>query len=365
MDLIKPFRDPARVDKLLEMIHREATGSYRFMEVCGGHTAAVHKYGIKELFPGNISLISGPGCPVCVSSGSFIDHAIALSRRTDTITASFGDLLRVPGGSKKTLYEAKSRGADIRIVYSINEALNIAKRNRQKRILFPAIGFETTAPGNAAGILEAERNEIRNFLMLSAQKIMPPAMKAVAEGETNINGFVCPGHVSAITGSGIYRFLVDEHGTGCVIAGFEPVDILSSVLMLLRQVNNQRPDVEIQYRRAVKPEGNVLAKNIMNKVFGLSDEWWRGFGIIPGSGLQLKPEYEKFDARRVFPGYTFTEQENEGCICGSILRGLNTPADCPLYVSECTPDHPVGACMVSSEGACNVYYCTGKRVYSE
>jgi hydrogenase expression/formation protein HypD len=356
MDLVKPFRDPGRAGKLLDMIHTEATGSYMFMEVCGGHTASVHKYGIKGLLPVNIRLVSGPGCPVCVSSGSFIDHAIALSERPDVITASFGDLLRVPGGEKTTLDHARSLGADIRIVYSVNEALDLARKNQQKKILFPAIGFETTSPGNASAILEAERHGIENFLMLSSQKIMPPAMKAVAEGEKKINGFICPGHVSAITGSGIYRFLAEDYGTGCVVAGFEPVDILCSVLMLIRQVNSGRPDVEIEYRRAVRPEGNILAKTIMNRVFTITDEWWRGFGIIPGSGLQLKPQYERFDARRVFPAYSFTEQVTDGCICGKILRGVKNPADCPLFNSRCTPDHPLGACMVSPEGACNVLF---------
>jgi hydrogenase expression/formation protein HypD len=362
MDLVKPFRDPGRADKLLDMIHREATGRYMFMEVCGGHTAAVHRYGIKGLLPGNLSLISGPGCPVCVSSGSFIDHAIALSERPDVITASFGDLMRVPGSAKRTLDLARSRGADIKTVYSVTEALDLARKYPEKKIVFPAIGFETTAPGNAAAILEAKKLGTSNFLMLSTQKIMPPAMRAVAQGEKNINGFICPGHVSAITGSGIYGFLAEEYGTGCVIAGFEPVDILCSVLMLIRQVNSGRPDVETEYRRAVRPEGNVLAQKIMNMVFTLSDEWWRGFGMIPGSGLQLKPEYEEFDAVKAFPGYSFTEPETNGCICGDILRGTNTPVDCPLYNSECTPDHPVGACMVSAEGACNIYYGTGQAL---
>ena len=355
MSFAEEFRDPGRVDKLLGQIRQEADGNYVFMEVCGGHTTAIQSYGITGMLPGNIRLISGPGCPVCVTSRSYIDHAIALSGRPDVIIATFGDLLRVPG-SNSSLEKEKAAGAGISIVYSVNEAIRLAEKHKNKIIVFLAIGFETTAPGTAAGVLEAVDRGIDNFLILSAQKIMPPAMRAVVEGGTHVNGFICPGHVSTITGSGIYQFLPRDFGIGCVVSGFEPVDIFQSLLMLIRQVNQNLPDVEVQYTRAVKPGGNRKAMNIMDRVFGLSGDWWRGFGIIPASGLQLRLQYESFDARKVFPAFAEEDRDEGACICGEILRGVSTPGDCPLFVAGCTPGDPAGACMVSSEGACNVYF---------
>ena len=358
MAFAEGFSERGRVDRLLGHIWREAKGDYFFMEVCGGHTTAIRGYGIDSLLPGNIRLITGPGCPVCVTSVSYIDHAIELAGMPDVIIATFGDLLRVPG-TGTSLEREKAAGSAVTTVYSVNEAVKLAQKHKNKKIVFPAIGFETTAPGTAAGVLEAAERGADNFFILSAHKIMPPAMRAVVEGGTNVNGFICPGHVSAITGSGIYQFLPAGFGIGCVISGFEPVDILQSVLMLVRQVTRNDPKVEIQYKRAVRPGGNKKAVAIMEKVFDISDDWWRGFGIIPGSGLQLKAQYESFDARKVFPAFAEKEVDEGKCICGEILRGKSTPAGCPLFGNGCTPADPAGACMVSSEGACNVHYNFG------
>ena len=360
MGLAGGFREQSRVDKLLRQLRQEAAGDYILMEVCGGHTTAIQSYGIGGLLPGNIRLISGPGCPVCVTSRSYIDHAVGLSAIPGVIIATFGDLLRVPG-STDSLEKAKATGADVRVVYSVNEAISMAEKERSKRIVFLAIGFETTVPGTAAGVLSAAEKGLDNFLILSAQKIMPPAMRAVVEGGTEVNGFICPGHVSTITGSGIYRFLTEESGIGCVVSGFEPVDILQSILMLVRQVNRNAPDVEVQYTRAVRPEGNRKALDIMNRVFGPSAEWWRGFGIIEGSGLQLRPQYESIDARNILSAFAEEDPDEGACICGEILRGRSTAGDCPLFGNGCTPDNPAGACMVSSEGACYINYKYNKH----
>ncbi len=349
------FRDPERISGLAAQIRREAVGEYLFMEVCGGHTHAIRGNGLDKLLPPCITLLSGPGCPVCVTSLSYIDHAVSLLALPDVVTATYGDLLRVPG-SRSTLEKEKAAGGDIEVVYSVNEAVELALEKPDKRVVFLAIGFETTAPGSAAGLTEAVRRGAGNFYLLSAHKIMPPAMKAVVEGGTRVTGFICPGHVSTITGSGIYEFMPRDYGVGCVISGFEPADILLSVLMLVRQVNREEPRVEIQYGRAVKPEGNPKALALMKRVFRESDEWWRGFGVIPGSGLQPGGEFEKYDARLVFPAFADDRDEKGACICGSILRGMKSPADCPLFGSVCTPASPAGACMVSAEGACNVNY---------
>ena len=363
MEFYEEFRERGRVDRLLGQIRREASGEYTFMEVCGGHTNAIHGYGIPGLLPENINLISGPGCPVCVTSRTFIDHAIALSSMPGIIIATFGDLLRVPG-TFTTLEKEKAAGKYISVVYSVNEALSLAETRKNKKVVFLAIGFETTVPGTAAGVLEARDRKLYNFFILSAQKTMPPAMRAVVDGGTRVKGFICPGHVSAVTGSRIYLFLPREFGIGCVIAGFEPVDILYSVLMLVRQINRNEPQVEIQYKRAVRSEGNPRAVKIMNDVFTGSDEWWRGFGIIPRSGLQLRDEFEEFDAWKIFPAITKVQPDEGSCMCGEILRGKNTPADCSLFGTGCTPGNPLGACMVSPEGACNTYHKYGVRKHN-
>ena len=271
------------------------------------------------------------------------------------IITTFGDLIRVPG-SESSLEKEKSAGADIRIVYSPLEALETAKENREKKIIFLGIGFETTAPGTAVTIKEAEKAGIRNFYLLSAHKIMPPAMEVLIKDGVAISGFICPGHVAAVTGSGAFSFISERYNIGCVITGFEPVDILQAIYMLIKQVNSKSPCTEIQYNRAVTINGNALAQREMNDVFEFCDETWRGFGIIPGSGLRLKQVYERFDIGKVMPVSLKSQKENVLCICGEILRGIKTPADCRLFAEVCIPENPVGACMVSGEGACNTYF---------
>ncbi len=355
MKYIDEFRDNRLIVKLTEHIRKSAYAKYVFMEVCGGHTSSIHRFGIPSLLPGNISLISGPGCPVCVTSTDFIDSAIEYSRRDDTIIATFGDLIRVPGSSS-SLEKERSEGADIRIVFSGLEALNIALMNREKKIIFLGIGFETTAPGTAVTVKEACKMRLDNFHVLSAHKIMPPAMETIIKEGTCLDGFICPGHVAAIAGSKIFKFIPEKYNIGCVISGFEPADILQAVLMLVIQVNNKAPVVETAYRRAVTPEGNVRAQEIMEEVFESRDTSWRGFGVIPQSGLKLKDIHAKIDAEKMMPLRIERVNDDPGCICGEILRGQKRPGDCTLLGKRCTPEKPVGACMVSPEGACNSFY---------
>jgi hydrogenase expression/formation protein HypD len=326
-----------------------------FMEVCGGHTMVIHRFGIHSFLPPHIHLLSGPGCPVCVSSRQFLDKAIAYSRLPDVILATYGDLIRVPG-SISSLEREKAEGRDIRIVYSSLDALAIAKDFPGKQVIFLGIGFETTAPATAAAILQAEREQSDNFLVLSAHKIMPPVMEALVSGEVKINGFIAPGHVSAITGTGMYNFLAEKYGLGVVVSGFEPTDLMQSVWMLTRQFESDKPEIEIQYRRVVQKEGNRTALQCMEQVFEKKDDFWRGLGMIKGSGLKIRPEFASRDAEIQIPMKDIPSMEPEGCICGQILRGIKTPPECRLFAQKCTPANPVGACMVSSEGTCATYY---------
>jgi len=325
------------------------------MEVCGGHTAAIHRFGIPSLLPSEISLISGPGCPVCVTATGFIDKAIAYSQMENVTIVTFGDLIRVPG-TYSSLEKEKTRGADIRIVFSGLEALNFARSEPEKTIIFLGIGFETTAPGTAVTVKKAREERLKNFLLLSAHKVMPPVMDAIVREGIRINGFICPGHVAAITGSNIFEFLAEKYGIGCVIAGFEPTDLLLSVLMLVRQINAESPDVEIQYSRVVTEKGNLIAQEQMTSVFEPCDADWRGFGNIPASGLCLRKEFEDFDAEKRIPVNTEHHRDNPACICGDILRGLKRPDNCHLFRKACTPENPIGACMVSFEGSCNSWF---------
>jgi len=325
------------------------------MEVCGGHTMAIHRFGLHSLLPSNIRLLSGPGCPVCVSSQHFIDTAIAYSKIPEAILTSYGDLIRVPG-STTSLEKEKANENDIRIIYSVLDALEIAKTNPERPVIFLGIGFETTAPATAAAIVQAKEENIHNFFVLSAHKVMPPVMKALVEEGVKIDGFIAPGHVSAITGVGIYRDLVSEYGLGVVISGFEPVDMMQAILMLTQQIESGSPEVEIQYKRIVHPEGNKIARAMLEQVFELKDDNWRGLGIIPVSGLKINNDFSAFDAEKQFMVEVPLPVEPKGCICGSILRGLKTPNDCALFAKKCNPTDPVGACMVSSEGTCATYY---------
>ncbi len=355
MKYIDEFRNKDLVKNLVQKIEDIADRNVSLMEVCGGHTWAIQKFGISSLLPDQINLMSGPGCPVCVTSKRFIDQAVAYSRLDDVIITTFGDLIRVPGSSS-SLEKEISKGNDVRIVYSVLDALDIARNNPDKKVVFLGIGFETTAPGTAQGIKNGAAENIKNFFVLSSHKIMPPAMGALIDEGVKIDGYIAPGHVSTITGSGIYQNIPEEYGVGCVISGFEPVDILQSIYMLLKQIKEKRYSVEIQYSRVVKPEGNTIALKTTEEVFKLRDDWWRGFGIIPKSGLGIAEKYKMFDAEKMIPVDVEETIEEKGCICGEILKGLKKPHDCKLFGKVCTSTNPVGACMVSHEGACNAYF---------
>lgn len=355
MKFIDEYRDREKVLRLAELIEKITFRPVTIMEVCGGHTMSIQKWGIPSLLPSQIELLSGPGCPVCVTDIRFIDHAIALGRRSDVIITTYGDLMRVPG-STSTLLEEKARGSDVRMVYSVLDAVDLAQKHPDRKVVFLAIGFETTAPMTAVAIMHAQQLGLRNFFVLSAHKIIPPAMAAIVEEGIPVKGYIAPGHVSTITGIGIYRPLVERYRVACVISGFEPLDIMQSILMILRQIRNGNYNVEIQYRRSVRPEGNTKAQQVIEKVFELTDEPWRGIGLIPKSGLQLREEYALFDAKKMIEVEIEPTREVKGCICGDILKGLKKPTDCGLFAKVCTPAHPVGACMVSHEGACQAYY---------
>ena len=360
MKFVEEYRDPELGKKLLDRIHRRSHKPARLMEFCGGHTVAIFKYGLRQLLPPNIEMLSGPGCPVCVTTSADLDKAIALGHMPGVIITSFGDMIRVPG-SRSSLQQARAAGADVRIVYSAQDALAIARDNPAKSVVFIGIGFETTAPTIAASVLQAEKEKIKNYYVLSLHKICPPIMKAILDlGEVRLDGIICPGHVSAIIGSRPYQFLADDYHIACAVSGFEPVDILLAVDLLVEQIENGRPQVEIAYRRGVKPEGNPSALRLMDSVFDIGDADWRGIGIVPASGLQFKKQYEQFDAARHFDIKTSPTREPKGCICGAVLRGVSTPNDCKLFHAACTPEHPVGPCMVSSEGSCATYYQYGE-----
>jgi len=355
MQYIDEYHDKEIVGRIIKKISSLTTREISLMEVCGGHTWAIQKFGIPSLLPGNIKLLSGPGCPVCVTSRTFIDKAIAYSRLKDVIITTYGDLIRVPG-STSSLNNEKSKGADVRIVYSILDALQTARENPKRKIIFLGIGFETTAPASAVGIINAAKENLDNFFLFSSHKIMPPAMGALIEEGVKIDGYIAPGHVSTITGSHIFDDITAKFGVGGVISGFEPADILQSIYMLIKQITDNKFKVEIQYKRAVKPEGNIKAQNIMREVFTLRDDWWRGLGILEKSGLGLRERFLKYDSEKNIEVEVEETREEKGCICGDILKGIKTPDQCALFAKQCTSSNPVGACMVSNEGACNAYY---------
>ena len=356
MKFIDEYRDPELARKLVNKIHRKSTKPVRLMEFCGGHTVAVFRYGIRQLLPKTIEMLSGPGCPVCVTAGADLDKAIALARLPNVIIATFGDMVRVPG-SYSSLADARAEGCDIRIVYSAYDALLIARKNPDKDVIFIAIGFEATAPTIAASILEADEAQIGNYYILPLNMLCPPIMKTLLElGEVRLDGIIAPGHVSCIIGSYPYRFIPQDFGVACVISGFEPLDILMSIYLLVRQIEIADYKVEIAYRRGVKPEGNIKAAGLLEQVFEVSTANWRGIGAVPSSGLRLNKKYKHYDANSNFSIEVGPPLEPEGCICGSILRGVEKPPDCKLFSGQCTPEHPVGPCMVSSEGSCAAYY---------
>ncbi len=356
MRFIDEFRNSAAGRGLALRIQEKKVRPTNLMEVCGTHTVAIFKHGIRQILPEKINLLSGPGCPVCVTPNADIDKAIALAKNAQVILTTFGDMMKVPG-SYSSLSQVKAVGADIRVVYSILDALKIAENNSRKSVVFLGVGFETTSPTTASAILEAERLGIDNFFFLSVHKLIPPAMRALLDSdEVHIDGFICPGHVSTIIGSQPYEFIPREYGIPCVIAGFEPLDILQAIDMLLEQISAEEPRVDIQYRRAVRKEGNPIALKYLSTVFDVTDARWRGIGIIPKSGLKLGQRYERVDADCAFKIVTRPPKEAAGCCCGDILRGVSTPHECGLFAKACTPEHPVGPCMVSTEGTCSVWY---------
>ncbi len=355
--------------KLVESI-REQMGiigrPVKFMEVCGTHTVAIFRHGIRDVIPKEISLLSGPGCPVCVTPIKDVDAAIIISQRDDCILTTFGDMMRVPGSNKRSLYHAQAEGANIRIVYSPMDALKLATEHKDKKVVFFATGFETTSPSIAGTISEAERLGVENFFIYSAHKIVPPALRALLDSpDLKIDGFILPGHVTVIIGTKPYEFIASDYKIPSVVTGFEAGDILLAINMLLAQIAAGKAAIEIQYTRVVRPEGNQKAMALINTYFEPCDANWRGIGVIPGSGLKLKEAVSRFDVSRVLSLDIPEGQEPKGCQCGLVLRGVKIPTDCHLFGKACTPEHPVGACMVSSEGACAAHYrfarpaCTG------
>ena len=354
---IDEYRDAELSAAVTARIRKTSTQPVSFMEFCGGHTATIARYGLESLLPQHIRLLSGPGCPVCVTPIDLIDRMIALAGLPGMIVTSYGDMLRVPGSSSSLLLERGLNSVDVRIVYSSYEALEIARQNPEREVVFFGIGFETTAPATAAVVLKARELDLNNFSVVSAHKTTPGIIQALLDNEdVRLDGLICPGHVSVITGTAPYHYAAQQRGVPCVICGFEPLDVLQSILMLVEQVEQGRAEVEIQYRRGVREQGNEKARKIMEEVFEPADSNWRGIGLVPDTGLSLKPEFERWNALVRYPLDLPKPKEVAGCICGEILRGAAAPSDCGLFGKLCTPATPVGACMVSSEGACQGHY---------
>ena len=357
MKYLDEFRKREQVQGILRRIGEVSKRQVNLMEICGTHTHAISRYGIRQGMPPNIRLISGPGCPVCVTSAGDINRIIAFSRsRPDVIIATFGDMMRVPG-TASSLQQERANGGDIRVVYSPLDALDFARTNPDKEVVIYAVGFETTAPAVAATVLQAEEEGIKNLSVLSLHKLTPPAMKALLDsGGTAIDGFICPGHVTAIIGAKAYGFLAKDYHAPCVVAGFEPLDALLGIYMLIRQLEDGVCKIEIQYDRVVSWGGNLRAQQAVDRVFTPCDSVWRGVGSIPASGLAVKNDYAAFDAERRFDIPKGDEAEPAGCRCGEVLKGIITPPECPLFGKACKTEKPVGPCMVSSEGTCAAYY---------
>ena len=365
-DLYSGFRDPDTIKALAWAINAEAKNlkePLKIMEVCGGHTHTIMKYGLKQLLPGNIDFIHGPGCPVCIMPKERIDHAIALAQMPDSILLTLGDMIRVPG-SKSSLAVERAKGYDIRALYSPLDAIKIALENPDKKVIFFAIGFETTTPMTAAVLEQMEKRGIKNLFFHINHVLVPPAVDAImADGQAKINAFIGPAHVSVITGAKIYKSLPKQYATPVVVSGFEPVDVMQSILMIVRQKNEDRAEMEIQYSRSVTLDGNIRAQKLIEKFMQPREHFrWRGIGDIPLSALELREEYVKYDAEKIFAELLPTEEidDHKLCICGTILKGLAKPNDCKVFGTACTPNNPMGSCMVSSEGACNAYYRYGE-----
>ncbi len=367
MKYIEEFRNSTFAKALAEEIVAASNPNqhYQFMEFCGGHTHAIHRYGIPSLLPKHIEMIHGPGCPVCVLPMTVTDKAIALASMSQVILTTYADMMRVPGSGHKNLLQAKALGADVRMIYSAHEALNIAKENPTKDVVFFAIGFETTTPPTALVIKQAKKLKLTNFSVFCNHVLTPVAMdNLLHSNDVQLDGFVGPAHVSIVIGSKSYEAVCQKYQKPIVISGFEPLDILHSILMLLKQQNEGRCEVEIQYTRAVNREGNVISQQIMEDVLELREQFeWRGLGFIPHSALKIKAEYKEFDAEVRFQLADSIAQEHKQCLCGDVLRGIKKPKDCKLFAKVCVPENPLGSCMVSSEGACAAVYAYG-RVYA-
>lgn len=356
MKYIKEYRNPELVEQYLAEIKRVTTRPWRIMEVCGGQTHSLVRNGIIELLPDEITMIHGPGCPVCVTPLHLIDKAVHLAERPDVILCSYGDMLRVPG-SKMSLLEAKARGADVRILYSPLEAVKLAEENPEKEIVFFAVGFETTAPANALSVLHAQRAGLENYSILASHVLVPPAIAAVMQDEeAQIDGFLAAGHVCTIMGLEEYEDLPSDFQVPVVVTGFEPVDLLQGILMTVKQLEEGRQDLENQYSRVVKEDGNPHAREVIEQVFAVTDREWRGIGNIPNSGYNVREDLAAFDADRKFAVDIPYVPESEECIAGLVLKGIKKPHECPQFGKKCSPRNPLGAPMVSSEGACAAYY---------
>lgn len=355
MKFVDEFRDKEIAEGLIQRIQKTSTRPIQLMEVCGTHTVSIFRYGIRGILPEHIRLISGPGCPVCVTPNGDIDLAIALSRQKDTIIVTFGDMMRVPG-STSSLQKEKAEGRDIRIIYSSLEALKIAKEHPGKRVVFLAIGFETTSPTIAVAILRAKEEKLHNLFFLNSQKRVPPALIALLQSkQVKINGFILPGHVSTIIGTNPYQFIAKEFGQPAVVTGFEPLDILQGIWMLVKQIEENRAAIEIQYRRVVHEEGNPIALRKIDQVFEKDESRWRGLGLIPDSGYRFKESYKEMDVRSLDVEVEPLKEHPE-CLCGEVLQGIKNPLECRLFKKVCHPENPIGPCMVSIEGTCHTYF---------
>ena len=355
-DKLRAFRDPALARGLIESIGKLAPAHATLMEVCGTHTVAIARNGIRDLMPEGVRLSSGPGCPVCVTSNRDIDTVIALARIPEVTIATFGDMTRVPGSTSSLLAE-QAQGRSIDIVYSPLDALRLAQENPQRQVVFVGVGFETTTPLVAMAIKRAAALDLQNFSVFAAHKNMPGALEAIInDPRLELDALILPGHVSTIIGVEPYRFLAQKYGIPGVITGFEAVDVLQGIAMIVRQLHEGRADIEIAYARGVMPEGNPVARAAIDEVFETCVSTWRGLGDIPDSGYRIRPEYERFDAVKRFTPNVEPTQDPKGCRCGDVLRGIMPPSECPLFRKVCTPENPVGPCMVSSEGSCAAYF---------
>ena len=362
MKYLDEYRDVDAARRVVSAITRTATKPWTLMEVCGGQTHTIVKYGIDRVLPPGIELVHGPGCPVCVTPLETIDRAHAIASRPEVIFCSFGDMLRVPG-SRGDLLQLKSQGSDIRIVYSPLDAVNLAAANPGRKVVFFAIGFETTAPPNAMAVWMAKRRRLANFSMLVSHVLVPPAMTAILQAPGNrVQGFLGPGHVCTVMGYTEYEPIAQMFQVPIVVTGFEPLDLLEGVLRTVQQLESGRAEVENQYSRAVRREGNAASRKLIDDVFEVCDRKWRGVGLIPQSGFKLRDEYREYDAERLFDVLGIQTHESSVCISGEILRGVKKPHDCAAFGKECTPLSPLGATMVSSEGACAAYHAYGRHL---